>query len=233
MSEHDGPDAGSRSAARGAQGDIGRRIAQRREELGLTREETAAKVGTAPGYIQYLEEKSTAMPGIGVLIRLADALGIDVATLRGGEVGLPPGIGQAAAQPELTEMSVDECWERLSTHGVGRVAIDAPNGLLVLPLNYTVVDGTIAFRTAPGATPATAVGHQVAFEVDRIDEALSQGWSVLLQGRARVVTDPDTVRRLNALAYSGPWAGGERDMWVRVEPDSVSGRRIVVVRRED
>ncbi|RVU22735.1 helix-turn-helix domain-containing protein [Streptomyces antnestii] len=229
MSEHAQPDTGAASA--GPQGDIGRRIAQRRQELGLTREETAARVGTAPDYIQYLEEKPSAMPGIGVLIRLADALGIAVSALRGSDAGLPPGIGTAADHPELAEMSVDECWERLSTHGVGRVAIDGPAGLLIVPLNYTVVDGAIAFRTAPDATPATAVGNQVAFEVDRIDEALSQGWSVLLQGRGRAVTDPDTVRRLNALAYSGPWAGGERDMWVRVEPDAISGRRIVV-RRE-
>ncbi|RVU22215.1 helix-turn-helix domain-containing protein [Streptomyces antnestii] len=225
MSEHVRPDA-----AAGPQGDIGRRIAQRREELGLTREETAARVGTAPGYIRYLEEKPSAMPGIGVLVRLADVLGMGVSALRGGDAGLPPGIGKAAHRPELAEMSVDECWQRLSTHGVGRVAIDGPAGLLVVPLNYTVVDGAITFRTAPDTAPATAVGNQVAFEVDRIDEALSQGWSVLLQGRGRAVTDPDAVRRLNALAYSGPWAGGERDMWVRVEADSVTGRRIVVRR---
>ncbi|MFF2503746.1 helix-turn-helix domain-containing protein [Streptomyces sp. NPDC058067] len=225
MSEHVRPDA-----AAGPQGDIGRRIAQRREELGLTREETAARVGTAPGYIRYLEEKPSAMPGIGVLVRLADVLGMGISALRGGDAGLPPGIGKAAHHPELAEMSVDECWERLSTHGVGRVAIDGPAGLLVVPLNYTVADGAITFRTAPDTAPATAVGNQVAFEVDRIDEALSQGWSVLLQGRGRAVTDPDTVRRLNALAYSGPWAGGERDMWVRVEAESVTGRRIVVRR---
>ncbi|MFE2992948.1 helix-turn-helix domain-containing protein [Streptomyces sp. NPDC059262] len=215
----------------GPQGDIGRCIAQRREELGLTREELAARVGSAPGYIRYLEEKSTAAPGIGVLIRLADALDMRLSALRGGAADLPPGIGGAARHPELTELSEEECWARLSTHGVGRAAIDAPAGPFIVPLNYSVVDGAIAFRTAPDAMPATAVGTHVAFEVDQIDEALSQGWSVLLQGQARAVSDPGTVRRLNALAYSGPWAGGERDMWVRIDPDSLSGRRIVV-RRE-
>ncbi|MEK0097208.1 pyridoxamine 5'-phosphate oxidase family protein [Streptomyces sp. A475] len=211
-----------------AQSDIGRRIAQRREELGLTREETAARAGTAPGYIQYLEEKSTATPGMGVLIRLADALDMRVSALRGGDVDLPPGIGRAGRHSELIELSVEECWARLSTHGVGRVAIDGPGGPFVVPLNYSVVEGTIAYRTAPDTTPATAIGAQVAFEVDQIDEALSQGWSVLLQGHARAVSDADTERRLNALAYSDPWAGGERDLWVRIDPESISGRRIVV-----
>ncbi|WP_329567739.1 helix-turn-helix domain-containing protein [Streptomyces sp. NBC_01361] len=230
MSEKALPNAAAVPAS-GAQGDIGRRIAQRRQELGLTREETAARAGTAPAYIQYLEEKSTAMPSMTVLIRLADALDVRLSALRGGDVDLPPGIGRAARHPELTELSVEECWTRLSTHGVGRVAINGPAGPFIVPLNYSVVDGTIAYRTAPDATPATAVGTHVAFEVDHIDEALSQGWSVLLQGQARAVSDADTVRRLNALAYSDPWAGGERDMWIRIDPDSISGRRIVV-RRE-
>ncbi|GAA1244171.1 helix-turn-helix domain-containing protein [Streptomyces aureus] len=229
MSEKTPPKTGSVPTG-GTRGDIGRRIAQRREELGLTREETAARAGTAPGYIQYLEETSTAMPGLGVLIRLADALDMHMSALRGGETDLPPGIGRAARHPELIELSVEECWVRLSTHGVGRVAIDGPTGLFVAPLNYSVVDGMIAYRTAPDATPATAVGTHVAFEVDQIDEALSQGWSVLVQGHARAVSDAATVRRLNALAYSEPWAGGERDMWVRIDPDSISGRRIVVLR---
>jgi nitroimidazol reductase NimA-like FMN-containing flavoprotein (pyridoxamine 5'-phosphate oxidase superfamily)/DNA-binding XRE family transcriptional regulator len=227
MSEKATPNAEAVPAG-GAQSDVGRRIAQRREELGLTREETAARVGSAPGYLQYLEEKSTAMPGMGVLIRLADALDMSVSALRGGDADLPPGIGRAARHPELTELSVEECWARLSTHDVGRVAIDGSTGPLVVPLNYGVVDGAIAYRTAPDATPATAVGTHVAFEVDQIDEALSQGWSVLLQGCARAVSDAGTVRRLNALAYSDPWAGGERDMWVRIDPESISGRRIVV-----
>ncbi|MFF3585250.1 helix-turn-helix domain-containing protein [Streptomyces mirabilis] len=227
MCEHTPPNAAS-ATADSAQGDIGRRIAQRREELGLTREETASRAGTAPGYVQYLEEQSTAMPGTAVLIRLADALGTSVAALRGGDVDRPPGVGRAALHPELVELSAEECRSRLSGHGVGRIAMDTPDGPIVVPLNYTVIDDSVVFRTAPDAVPATAVGAHVAFEVDHIDEALSQGWSVLIRGFARAVTDPDAVRRLTELAYSGPWAGGERDVWVRLEPTDITGRRIAV-----
>jgi nitroimidazol reductase NimA-like FMN-containing flavoprotein (pyridoxamine 5'-phosphate oxidase superfamily)/DNA-binding XRE family transcriptional regulator len=211
-----------------AHGDIGRRIAERREELGLTREEVADRAGTASGYIQYLEEQPTAMPGVSVLIRLADVLQTSVAALRGGEADLPPGIGKAARHPELIEMSAEESRQRLSTHGVGRLAATTPDGPLVVPLNYSVLDGEITFRTAADTAAAHAVGTDVAFEVDHIDEALSAGWSVLVRGRARAVTDPDTVRRLEELAYSGPWAGGERLLWVCVDPVAISGRRIEV-----
>jgi transcriptional regulator with XRE-family HTH domain len=213
MCEHTPPNAAS-ATADSAQGDIGRRIAQRREELGLTREETAFRAGTAPGYVQYLEEQSTAMPGTAVLIRLADALSTSVTALRGGDADLPPGVGRAALHPELVELSAEECRSRLSGHGVGRIAMDTPDGPIVVPLNYTVID--------------ESVGAQVAFEVDHIDDALSQGWSVLIRGVARAVTDPDAVRRLTELAYSRPWAGGERDVWVRLEPTDITGRRIAV-----
>ncbi|MFJ5273277.1 helix-turn-helix domain-containing protein [Streptomyces sp. NPDC088358] len=227
MSEQTSTHASSATADH-ASGDIGHRIARRREELGLTQEETASRAGTAPGYIRYLEEQCTAMPGMSVLIRLADVLETSVAALRGGEADLPPGIGKAAGHSELMELSAEECRARLSTHGIGRLAADTADGPLVVPLNYTVVDDAIAFRTAPGSAPAKVVGSDVAFEVDHIDEALSQGWSVLVRGRARAVTDADGVRRLEELAYGAPWAGGERSLWVCVDPAAVTGRRIDV-----
>jgi nitroimidazol reductase NimA-like FMN-containing flavoprotein (pyridoxamine 5'-phosphate oxidase superfamily) len=223
------PTVRTAASAAAAPGDIGRRIAARREELGLTREDAAVRAGTAAGYLQYLEEQSTARPGTSVLIRLADALDTSVAALHGGESGLPPGLGQAADHSELIELGPEDCLARLSTHGVGRLATAAEGGLVILPVNYSVIDGTIAFRTAPGSTIAAAVGSNVAFQVDHVDEALSQGWSVLVQGSVRAVTDPDVRRRFDALAYSRPWAGGEeRDLWVRVEQDRISGRRIAV-----
>ncbi|MFG3659416.1 alcohol dehydrogenase catalytic domain-containing protein [Streptomyces sp. NPDC047706] len=62
--------------------------------------------------------------------------------------------------------------------------------------------------------------------VDRIDDALSQGWSVLVRGTARAVTEPDEARRLEERAYSMPWVGGRRDVWVRIDPVGITGRRI-------
>ncbi len=70
------------------------------------------------------------------------------------------------------------------------------------------------------------MGTDVAFEVDQVGEAMSQGWSVLVVGPARVVTEPDAVRRLVERAHTKPWAGGEREMWVSVRPTRLTGRRI-------
>ncbi|MEV7144120.1 helix-turn-helix domain-containing protein [Streptomyces tauricus] len=207
-------------------GDLGRRLTLRRGELGLSREETASRTGMAVSYLRYLEEHPGAAPDASVLRRLAGALRTTVAELAGGNTGLPPGIGRASRNAQFNELSAGESIALLWTHGVGRIAVSTPEGPAVVPVNYTVVDEEIVFRTAPGTTPSLAAGHRVAFEVDRFDDALSEGWSVLVRGDARTVTDPEAVRRLRELAHSTPWSGGERDLWIRIDPLAVAGRRI-------
>ncbi|MEU8585847.1 pyridoxamine 5'-phosphate oxidase family protein [Streptomyces sp. NPDC048664] len=209
-------------------GDLGRRIARRRQELGLSREQTADRAGMASSYVQYLEEQAPATPSAASLLRLAGALETTVRELAGGDVDLPPGLGQGGHHPKFTDLTPRECRDLLSTHGVGRLAVSIGFGPVIVPVNYSLVEGAVAFRTKPDATPARAVGSQVALEVDHIDTALSQGWSVLVRGNARAVTDPAAVRRLEEHAYSAPWVGGSRDLWIRIVPLSVTGRRITM-----
>ncbi|MET8560196.1 pyridoxamine 5'-phosphate oxidase family protein [Streptomyces flaveolus] len=207
-------------------GDIGRRLAAERRRRGLSRVEAAGRARMSPEYLAYLEERP-ADPTLATLIRLADALGTTVAALRGGGVDLPPGQGQALLHPRLRDLGADECRTLLSTHGVGRVAVSASDGRpAVVPVNYEIVDDAIVFRTAPGSVAAAAVGTEVAFEVDHVDDAMSQGWSVLAVGPASVVTEPEAVRTLTQHAHSTPWAGGERETWVSIRPTSLTGRRI-------
>ncbi|MFF5025284.1 helix-turn-helix domain-containing protein [Streptomyces collinus] len=212
-----------------ARGDLGRRIERRRTELGLSRAELAFRAGMSEGYLAHLEEHSTAAPDAGTLLWLAGALRTSPAELGGGHTGLPAGIGRAARDPRLSELDEAECRELMSSHGVGRIALCGDGAPVVVPVNYSVVDGAVVFRTHPDSVPAQGVGRQVAFEIDRVDDALSQGWSVLVRGTAHAVTDPGEAGRLSARAYSAPWAGGEgRDLWVRIVPDTLTGRRIEV-----
>ena len=221
------PDLFPMSATEGSPtGDLGRRISVRRTALDLSREETADRAGVAASYLQYLEEFPGAAPGRSVLLRLAAALDTTVTDLAGGGSDQTPGAGRAGSDPTFTELTVQECRELLSTHGVGRIAVPTASGPVVVPVNYTVVDGAIVYRTAPGAMPSRAAGRQVTFEIDRIDDAFGEGWSVLALGRARTVTDADEVRRLTEHAFSTPWAGGPREEWVRIDALSLTGRRI-------
>ena len=221
---HDGPAGTGRQHA---VGDIGRRVTARREQLALSRDELALRTGSAPGYIEYLETQP-GTPGIGFLLRLANALDMTLDELMGGTADLPPGTGRAAYHPQLVELSPEESWKLLGSHGVGRIAVTNEAGPAILPVNYLALGEEIAFRTSPESGPARAPGHEVAFEVDRIDEAFSRGWSVLVVGEARTVTEPEAVERLEAHSHSEPWAGGGRDLWIVVTAGRVTGRRIVV-----
>ncbi|MFE0376720.1 helix-turn-helix domain-containing protein [Streptomyces inhibens] len=218
----------SRSEPVRTRSDLGRRAALRRQQLGLTREEVASRAAASPGYLQYVEE-SAAEPGIGFMLRLAGALDTTVAELVGGTMELPAGFGRAAAHPEVLVLSPAECRERLSTHGVGRVAVTVDDAPAVFPVNYTVADELIAYRTAPEAGPAAAAGHEVALEVDHIDDAFSQGWSVLVVGRAHVVTNSYESRRLEEHAHTAPWVGDGRHQWIAIHPTRITGRRIRVM----
>ncbi|MFK0156104.1 pyridoxamine 5'-phosphate oxidase family protein [Streptomyces sp. NPDC090493] len=207
-------------------GDIGRRVATERRRQGLSLTEAARRARMAPDYLAYLE-KQPADPSLATLIRLADALGTSVTALHGGGMDLPPGQGHALLHPRLRDLDPQECRALLSTHGVGRIAVSASDGRpAVVPVNYEVVDDAIVFRTAPDSVAAAAAETEVAFEVDHLDEALSQGWSVLAVGPASVVTDTEAVRGLTRRAHTAPWAGGVREMWVSIRPTSLTGRRI-------
>jgi len=45
-------------------------------------------------------------------------------------------------------------------------------------------------------------------------------------GHAELVSDPTEIARLAKLPLS-PWAGGVKPLWVKIRPDSVSGREIL------
>ncbi len=215
----------TRLSGAGRHGDLGRRITERRAELGLDRKQTAERAGMAESYLTYVESNPATVDD-GALLRLAAALRTTLTALRGGDVGLPPGRGDAAPRPALTDLSEPACWELLGTHGVGRLARTGDDGLPeVLPVNYNVLDRAVAVRTSVGRAHELD-GTDVAFEVDRIDDALREGWSVLTAGTVERVTDAAEARSLDDRAPTRPWAGGDRTAWLLVRPGRISGRRI-------
>jgi len=206
-------------------GDLGRRVAHRRRELDLSREEVARRAGMAAGYLDYLEHSSPVAIPRGSLIRLADALETTVKALRGGRVDLPPGPGGAGPHPQLDVLTREECEAHLAGGGVGRLVFLSAGVPVALPVNFRYLDGDIVFRTRAGGALAAAVGTIVSFEADRIDEAMSEGWSVLVSGQAHLVDDPDELEQIAALGIE-PWPGGHRETIIRIETAELSGRSI-------
>jgi hypothetical protein len=206
--------------------DLGRRVAEQRRRAGLSRAELAGRAGLAPSYLDYLEMSGTPSPGPGALLRIAAALGSTPEALTGAAVHRPPGQRGAGTAPALFTLSVAECRRHLAAGGIGRFLFTADRGPVAVPVNYRMLGGDIVFATADGSAVAAAA-HQprVSFEVDRIDDALAEGWSVLASGRARRLPPGPEQDRAAALGIS-PWAGGRRDTYLLLTPRQVTGRCI-------
>jgi transcriptional regulator with XRE-family HTH domain len=226
-----GPDDSARAATsqiepstKGRAGDLARRVTYRRTELGLSTEELARQAGIDAWFLAYFEQSSDTTLTSGSLMRLAVALQTTPLALEGGEIDRPLGAGHAGPHPVLEPLSADACELHLAAGGVGRIVYSTSSGPVALPVNFVYSDGAIIFRTSDAV--ANAITGIVAFEVDHIDDAMSEGWSVLARGRARLVEDPDE-RHAVALLDIEPWAGGARLNVVRIEAFELTGRVIV------
>lgn len=129
-------------------------------------------------------------------------------------------------RPQLREMTVDECYRRLGEGDVGRVGVCVENAPAIIPVNYMLDAGSIVIRTAPYTMLADRATGPMAFEVDQLEPALKFGWSVLVVGQAQPVEDEDETVRLRSSGMLEPWASGTRNLFIRLSPQSVTGREI-------
>jgi uncharacterized protein len=123
-------------------------------------------------------------------------------------------------------LSFLECQQRLETGAIGRVAMLVRGEPVILPVNYRYVDGCVIFRSAAGEKSDTATMRQpMSFEIDEWDLQTQSGWSVLVKGTADLMEDGDPMAA--AAASLRPWAtAGQRNIWIRVVPNEITGRRI-------
>ncbi|MFE3874490.1 pyridoxamine 5'-phosphate oxidase family protein [Kitasatospora sp. NPDC059146] len=205
---------------------VARRIAERLGQLGLTEDALAQRAAMAPQYLRHLLEAGPAFDP-GGFVRIAAALGLSREELVAGRADAPPGHEGPGPRPRLLDLTDAECWELVGTHGIGRIGLPVHPGPAVYPVNYVVDQASFAYRTGERTATAPESGAQVSFQVDRIDEYLGRGWSVLALGTARYVDDPAELQRLDGLPGAAPWAGGDRPRWVRIRPAEISGRRLV------
>ena len=136
------------------------------------------------------------------------------------------------ADRTIVELDEAESLRLIAAGGIGRIAYQSRFGPAVLPVNYKWYDGAVVFRTARHSaldedlqTGISGGDYLVAFEIDDIDVAGRQGWSVLIQGPAHHV-ESEAERESAAKAGVEPWPAGERELFLRIVPNRVTGRRI-------
>ena len=95
-----------------------------------------------------------------------------------------------------------------------------------MPVNYLVTGGAVVIRTGTGSLIGVHGDGPVSFEADHFDLELGQGWSVLVRGEAHRVLQPGELRHLRDDCELRPWPAGEHDLYVRIVPNHITGRRI-------
>ena len=132
----------------------------------------------------------------------------------------------------IEELDEAESLRLISAGGIGRIAYQSRFGPAVLPVNYKWYDGAIVFRTARHSaldedlqTGIAGGDYLVAFEIDEIDTPGRGGWSVLIQGPAHHVESEEARARAKEAGVE-PWAPGDRELFLRIVPNRVTGRRI-------
>ncbi|MGO8825117.1 MAG: helix-turn-helix domain-containing protein [Acidimicrobiales bacterium] len=206
--------------------DLARRISMRREELGMSVQELSTRAGIDPGYLAYFESSPDANLSGGSLLLIALALDTTPFELLGGSADRPLGHARAMPHASLDELTPEQCRTHLSVGGVGRIVFSTERGPVALPVNFEFTEDQIVFSTDDAKASALGAGSTIGFEIDRIDEALSEGWSVLVTGSCRRIEDPEEVQRLSSLDLEA-WAGGDRHALMAIAPVETTGRVIV------
>lgn len=127
------------------------------------------------------------------------------------------------------ELPQEECWHLLEGTSVGRLAISIADKPDIFPINYVVEGGSLFFRTGAGTKlAASALLHNVAFEIDGYEPATRTIWSVVVKGRAHQVEHMEEVFAAEELPLF-PWAAHPKPNFVRIDSTSVTGRRFHIL----
>ncbi|OSP44916.1 pyridoxamine 5'-phosphate oxidase [Streptomyces sp. 13-12-16] len=120
-----------------------------------------------------------------------------------------------------------ECLRLPAGVPVGRVIYTRQALPAVLPVNFSLdTDASVLLATSPGSDLVRAVdGTVVAFEADEFHAEARSGWSVIVTGRATVVTGPAEHERF---VRTGPasWMPLRETVFVRIEAEVVTGREL-------
>ena len=128
----------------------------------------------------------------------------------------------------LEVLSRSECLRLLATATIGRIGIHADALPTILPVNFVSTERGIVVQTVVGSKLDAAMDHAVvAFEADRVDARTHCGWSVVVTGVARPITDATELAWARDLPLRH-WVPVAGDRYICISTELVSGRRVWV-----
>lgn len=131
-------------------------------------------------------------------------------------------------QRSLEVLDEAACIALLKSQSVGRMGFVDDTGPMVLPVNIRFVARNgphwVIVRTNKDTDILKAASTRVAVEIDDIDVAKKDAWSVVARGELQRLSD-DEAQDLFGHFDPGPWLS-ERDEWLVVRCDRITGRRV-------
>ena len=127
---------------------------------------------------------------------------------------------------DLIVLDPRECLSLLASVPIARVALAINAVPVVLPVNFVLDGDEIIIRSAKGTKLDASLGCEVvAVEADEYDAVDHSGWSVVVKGRVRKLTDPAEIERAAGLPLR-PWGSRNAHHYLAVSTELVSGRRV-------
>ncbi|WP_342590672.1 pyridoxamine 5'-phosphate oxidase family protein [Paeniglutamicibacter terrestris] len=129
---------------------------------------------------------------------------------------------------DVENLEPNQSLELLRAVSVGHLAVSHGDMPQIFPINFTVDHGSVIFRTGPGTKlEILRAQPHVAFQADGVNAETGVAWSVMIQGRAELFAGiEETLDSFNLMLF--PWESGPKDQFVRIVPDSMTGRRFKV-----
>jgi hypothetical protein len=131
-------------------------------------------------------------------------------------------------QRELQQLSRTTSLRLLGSVSIGRLVFTHQCLPAIRPVNHLVEGESIILRATAGAAITAVAGRNgavVAYEADSIDPETQLGWSVIIVGTARLLTDGYAAARYRARLR--PWVSGIADDVITISADMITGYRMV------
>ncbi|GAB2461154.1 nitroimidazol reductase NimA-like FMN-containing flavoprotein (pyridoxamine 5'-phosphate oxidase superfamily) [Conyzicola lurida] len=136
----------------------------------------------------------------------------------------------------ITPITDAQSWQLLRHARVGRLATSSSGATRTFTVNFVVDVDSLVFRTAPD-WPLLRLAHDSPVTVE-IDEALlhdsvstdslpgalvpGDNWSVVVTGRAAIITNPFEIALAERLPLD-EWTAPVAPVFVRITPSAVTG----------
>src|ERR1700761_8289213 len=93
---------------------------------------------------------------------------------------------------QVVDLTWAESWKLLAGAALGRIVFTERAMPAIRPVNHLVDGGAVILRSTRGGaiTGRAREGAVVCYEADDLDPVRHTGWSVIVTGMARLVTDP-------------------------------------------